>query len=74
MVLFPPKFIINAMTLILIFLFWMAMFHVDPLMECIHICQLIRFARVCSRVNKMDRCRSKNGASVSEVLAFFNFS
>ena len=33
-----PKFMIKAMTLILkllIFLFWMAMFHVVPLLECI---------------------------------------
>ena len=38
MVLFPPKFMINAMTLILIleiFLFWMAMFHVVHFIEFI---------------------------------------
>ena len=35
------------------------MSHVDPLMECIHICQLIRFARVCSHVkdfNARNKC------------------
>ena len=37
---FPPKFMINAMTLIFILLispFWMAMFHGVPLMGCIFI-------------------------------------
>ena len=37
MVLYPPKFMINAITLILIlqiFLFWMAIVHVAPPMEC----------------------------------------
>ena len=48
LVLFPPKFMINAMTLILIFLFWMAMFHIVPNS------QLIRFKRVCSHVEDLN--------------------
>ena len=61
-VLFPPKFIINAMTLILIlyiFPFWMAMFNVVPIMECIF-------------VMRQSACLLINLITVDNFAALFN--
>ena len=62
-VLFPPKFIINAMTLILIsliFPFWMATFYsTSSLLWSVYISQLMIFARVCSHVDRNKRLPAK---------------
>ena len=67
--LFPPKLMINAMTLVLILHFFMAMFHVIPLMECIFF-QLIRFASVCSYVEDFNACKLLNLSYRVPVLQF----